>query len=183
VQEVPTLPFDADEWSRILSALDRYPQRHRDRTEAFVLLLRWSGLRIRDVVSIEWPRIANVSVPLPPDVIDAVKRLAKVGRHPFWSGNGLAKSAVAAWQRALRYARCSPCRTHRSRTVTRTASETTSAVDLLLKRVDLQDVSTLLGHSSVKIAERHYAPWVQARQDRLDSIVRRAWVTPPAPSE
>jgi integrase len=27
----------------------------------------------------------------------------------------------------------------------------------------MERVSVLLGHSSVKITERHYAPWVQAR--------------------
>ena len=43
----------------------------------------------------------------------------------------------------------------------------TFAVELLLQGVDLQDVSILLGHSSMKITEKHYAPWVKARQERL----------------
>jgi hypothetical protein len=36
-------------------------------------------------------------------------------------------------------------------------------------------VSKLLGHSSIKITERHYAPWVKARQDQLEADVRRIW--------
>lgn len=37
----------------------------------------------------------------------------------------------------------------------------------------------LLGHSSVKITERHYAPWVQARQTQLESDLMRAWRSDP----
>jgi integrase/recombinase XerD len=36
-------------------------------------------------------------------------------------------------------------------------------------------VSKLLGHSSIKITERHYAPWVKARQEQLEAEVRRIW--------
>jgi integrase/recombinase XerD len=51
----------------------------------------------------------------------------------------------------------------------------TFAVSLLLKGVPLDSVSKLLGHSSIKITERHYAPWVKARQDQLEAEVRRIW--------
>jgi integrase len=56
----------------------------------------------------------------------------------------------------------------------------TFAVSLLLKGVSLESVSKLLGHSSIKITERHYAPWVKARQadqagvDRARDCGRRA---------
>jgi hypothetical protein len=37
-------------------------------------------------------------------------------------------------------------------------------------------VSLLLpGHGSIKVTERHYAPWVKARQELLESEVRRIW--------
>ncbi len=35
----------------------------------------------------------------------------------------------------------------------------------------------LLGHSSVKITEKHYSPWVKARRDQLAASVRNAWAT------
>ena len=47
----------------------------------------------------------------------------------------------------------------------------TFAVSLLLKGVSLDNVSKLLGHSSIKITERHYAPWVKARQEQLEAEV------------
>ena len=49
-----------------------------------------------------------------------------------------------------------------------TASNDTFAVELLLKGVPMDVVSVLLGHSSIKITEKHYAPWVKARQEQLE---------------
>ncbi len=40
-------------------------------------------------------------------------------------------------------------------------------------------VSILLGHSSVKITERHYAPWVLARQVQLEADLERVWEKDP----
>jgi hypothetical protein len=39
----------------------------------------------------------------------------------------------------------------------------------------MERVSVLLGHSSVTITERHYAPWVQARQMQLEADLVRVW--------
>jgi len=55
----------------------------------------------------------------------------------------------------------------------------TFAVELLLSGVPLERVSVLLGHSSVKITERHYAPWVLERQEQMEEDVRRAWKVDP----
>ena len=41
----------------------------------------------------------------------------------------------------------------------------------------MEEVSILLGHSSVRITERHYASWVQARQEILKSHVTKTWET------
>jgi hypothetical protein len=43
----------------------------------------------------------------------------------------------------------------------------------------MERVSLLLGHSSAKMTERHYAPWVQARQTQLEADVMRAWRSDP----
>jgi integrase/recombinase XerD len=51
----------------------------------------------------------------------------------------------------------------------------TFAVELLLAGVPLDQVSLLLGHSSVKITERHYAPFCKARQEQLAAAVKLAW--------
>jgi hypothetical protein len=54
----------------------------------------------------------------------------------------------------------------------------TFAVELLLAGVPLDQVSLLLGHSSVKITERHYAPFCKARQEQLATSVKLAWKKP-----
>jgi integrase len=41
--------------------------------------------------------------------------------------------------------------------------------------VHLDRVSILLGHKSVRITERHYAPWVRSRQKQLEADVRKTW--------
>jgi integrase/recombinase XerD len=42
-------------------------------------------------------------------------------------------------------------------------------------------VSLLLGHSSIKITEKHYAPFVKARQQQLEISARMAWDKPRLP--
>ena len=60
---------------------------------------------------------------------------------------------------------------------------------MLLAGVPIDQVSLLLGHASVKITEKSYAPFVKARQIQLQESVRNAWMaangkgpqnTPPA---
>lgn len=51
----------------------------------------------------------------------------------------------------------------------------TFAVSLLLKGVSLEDVSQLLGHRSTRVTEQSYAPWVKARQEKLEERVRLTW--------
>jgi site-specific recombinase XerD len=51
----------------------------------------------------------------------------------------------------------------------------TFAVSLLENGVSIENVSVLLGHSSVRITERHYKPWVKTLQKKLEDEVRKAW--------
>jgi integrase len=44
----------------------------------------------------------------------------------------------------------------------------TYAVQLLLLGVSLDKVSRLLTHSSVRTTEKHYAPWIKAREQQLE---------------
>jgi hypothetical protein len=50
----------------------------------------------------------------------------------------------------------------------------TFAVSLLEAGVSLENVSTLLGHQSLRVTQKHYAPWVRTRQDALDRAVEAA---------
>jgi integrase/recombinase XerD len=47
----------------------------------------------------------------------------------------------------------------------------TFAVRLREKGVHMDQVSILLGHTSVKTTEKYYAPWVRSRQRLLDEAV------------
>jgi len=47
----------------------------------------------------------------------------------------------------------------------------------------MERVSVLLGHSSIKVTEKHYSPWVRARQEQLEADVRRSWQEWPAAEE
>lgn len=51
----------------------------------------------------------------------------------------------------------------------------TFAVELLLAGVPIDQVSMLLGHRSIKMTEKHYLPWVKARQRQLTASIRHAW--------
>lgn len=193
----PTLPYTQEEVARIVDAIDRYPTRNvyghdnRARLRAFVLVLRWSGLRIRDAVTLSWDSVQDgkirlytqktgqhVSVPIPEPCVQALDAI-RGKAFPFWSGNGNPKSAVADWQRSLRtlfaLAKVDDAHAHRFRD--------TFAVELLLAGVELSDVSVLLGHSSTRITEKHYAPWVAARQRRLEAVVAKTWTPAPAAND
>ena len=202
VNQPPTDYFTREEFDRIVDATYAYRENRAEtgvdngtRLRTLTLLMRWSGLRIRDAITLEKTRLIGdnlllyqaktgtpVYVPLPPEVAEAV-RTVPPGPKPnpryfFWSGNGLPKSAVADWQRSYRRLftlaklekpdgtskRCFP---HMFRD--------TFAVEMLLAGVPIDQVSILLGHKSVRITEKHYSPWVKARQEQLAASVRNAW--------
>jgi integrase len=52
-------------------------------------------------------------------------------------------------------------------------SRDTFAVGFLQAGVPMDRVSVLLGHSSIKVTEKHYSPWVRARQEQLEADVGR----------
>ena len=165
------------------------------RIRLLTLLMPWRGLRIRDAVTLERSRLVGdsvllyqaktrtpVYVPLPPDVTEAL-RTVPPGQRPnpryfFWSGNGLPKTAVADWQRSYRRLFQLADLKAPDGTAKRAFPHMlrdTFAVEMLLAGVPLEQVSMLLGHKSVKITEKHYAPWVKARQEQLEANVRKAW--------
>jgi integrase len=197
---MPTNYFTRDEFQQIVNETYRYHYgggndcHHRaQRLRALVLLMRWSGLAIKDAVMLERSRLSDdgsiflrraktgvpVYVPLPPRVASTLRLLPPPDRPRFfWSGNGDPNSAVKGYQRSFwklfRLAdikdsdgRPKRCHSHMFRD--------TFAVELLLAGVPIDQVSVLLGHRSVKMTEKHYLPWVKARQELLKSSVQRAW--------
>jgi len=62
----------------------------------------------------------------------------------------------------------------RGMTGPRTWKRDTFAVALLNAGASLETVSTLLGHTSIRVTQKHYNPWVKSRQDALDVAVKKA---------
>ena len=113
-----------------------------------------------------------VRLPLPAKVLKALKNAPNENADYFlWNGRSLRTSAVKIWERTMsrvfEVAKIENGHTHRFRD--------TFAVELLLAGVPIDQVSILLGHSSVRITEKHYSPWVKARQDQLETAVKMPW--------
>jgi integrase/recombinase XerD len=184
ITDPPTAPLTAEQVAAILTACQSYPDKaNAIRLRALVLLLRYSGLRIRDAVTLARNRVqadklflftaktgTPVYCPLPPVVMKALNAIADSAYY-FWTGTSKPKSAVGDWQRSLKRlvktAGVPDAHAHRLRD--------TFSVELLLAGVPIERVSVLLGHQSVRITEKHYAPWVRARQEQLEADVRRTW--------
>jgi integrase/recombinase XerD len=204
----PTLPLTNEEYARLLDAVYVIVKAPADAVEAnqtyeywckrvrgLFLLMRWSGLSIMDALTL--PRAGlfksggdyrittqrtktgtDVSVVIPPDIAEEL--LAVPNDNPlylFWSGVGSPKSICGNWGKrfivpAFAEARIEggQMKSHRLRD--------TFACDLLQRGVALEDVAKLLGHSSTRTTEKHYAAWVRVRQDRLDMVVRGTWASP-----
>jgi integrase/recombinase XerD len=189
VTQSPTLPFDEQEIERALVAANKLADwgSFGPKLKAMVLLLRNSGLRLQDAACLERARLSDdklflytqktgtpVYCPLPPV---ATKALGDVTNdrpeYFFWDGRSERETTVKSWNRVFQklFATADPPiiggHAHRFRD--------TFAISLLLKGVELSHVSILLGHSSVKVTERHYSPWVKARQEQLEADVRKTW--------
>jgi site-specific recombinase XerD len=192
----PKLPLTCEQFAAAVAAVEHYHPRGRDsqwrkmRAQAMLLLLRWSGLRIGDAAKLERSALTEsgslrltmqktgepVYVPLRPDLVTLLRELPNPSnpRYFFWNGNGPSAGPGIRWWRTLKTifkaAGLPTCTPHMLRD--------TFAVEMLLAGVPIDQVAMLLGHSSVKITEKHYLPWVRARQQQLEDSVRKAWNAP-----
>ena len=183
------MPFTQAEMLKILTAFDKYGKRagvaNAQRLKAFVILLRYSGMRIGDTVKCGVDRISEnklflytqkTGVPvhcvLPDFVVRELEASPKSSeRYFFWTGKSKLHSAIGKWQRRLQtlftLAEIDGGHAHRFRD--------TFAVELLLAGVPLERVSVLMGHQGVRVTERHYSPWVRCRQEQLERDLKRVW--------
>jgi len=196
VAVAPTLPLTKEQFAAVLYAAQRYNPKspdaawRRQRAVAMLLVLRWSGLRISDAAKLACDRLqpngslylytekagTPVYVRLPSYVVKLLVEMHK--EHPryfFWNGTSNAETPGKAWWKTLkkifRAAGVPDAHPHMLRD--------TFAVEMLLAGVLIDQVSILLGHSSVKITEKHYLPWVKERQEKLDGAVEKAWAAVP----
>ena len=193
--EQPTTPLAPEEFKKLL---DTVPTAIKDEREAvrlrsLFLLMRWSGLAIRDALTLSKEEIqdtgkgfyrvvtsrqktgTHVSVPVQAAVMDEI--LGTPNDNPeylFWDGKRDAYLFSVCMGRRVRRAFEAAglddgqhMKSHRLRD--------TFAVELLSRGVPMEEVSKLLGHTSIKTTEKHYAKWVKGRQDRLDALVTATW--------
>lgn len=52
-------------------------------------------------------------------------------------------------------------------------------MEALLAGTPIEQVAALLGHSSIKMTERHSSPWVKARQEQMEESVIHSWELDP----
>lgn len=186
VDQVPTMPYTQDEVDALLAACDQIFSDNPDETpyirrraRAYLLLLLYSGLRRSDAAILKrsslsadnylFLRLEKTRVPLkvqlPADVSRELRALpAENPDYFFWTGQS--KPATVAgnlWRTIKRIGKIADVEatTHRFRD--------TFACRLLEHGNDIRTVQKLLGHTSVRTTEKHYAPWVQSHQKLLDS--------------
>lgn len=191
IDSVRPLRFDAKGVTRLLS-----PET-KTRLRALIQLMRWSGLAIQDAVKIPRANIihekakgmyrvvtarqktgTDVSVPIPTEVAEEILAIPSPNpEYVFWNGKSKSRAQVTMW--GSRYVRpLFEAAGVRSGHMVSHRLRDTFAVDLLEKGVPMEEVSKLLGHTSIKTTEKHYAKWVKGRQDRLDSLVMGTWRAP-----
>lgn len=196
----PTMPLTHDEMIKILTACDGWQvttpvegKLNAHRLKTLVLLMRYTGMRVSDAVTLTTDRLdgkrlflytQKTGVPvytvLPDSVLKALEATPRVtDTRYFWSGQGKRESVICHWQMRLKkvfdLAEVSKGQgnavSHRFRD--------TFAVELLLAGVPIERVSILLGHQSVRVTEKHYNPWVRSRQEQLEADVASAWKLDP----
>jgi site-specific recombinase XerD len=189
-----TMPLTSEQFDQVLAAVDlcdvdrkRKEDRFGVELRAVCLVMRWTGLRITDVLML--PRIAldgnllnlttlktkeDTLAVLPDHAVAALKAIApRAGVSPayfFWTTNSSPHTLGKHW--AVRFKRLNahlnltddhgqPMKFHSHQL------RDTFAVELLLAGYPIETVSKMLTHKSVRVTETHYAPWVKSRQKQL----------------
>jgi len=191
VKPRPKEPYTEEEVTQILLACDQLGRAsyERSRAQGMVLLLRYTGLRISDVITLARDRLKadriylhtmkngkNIFLPIPPllrETLDALpipKGTKGQSKYFFWSGNGTTRAVIRGATRTLarvfEISGVEGAHAHRFRHTLATA--------LLEKGWTTEDVSDVLG-STPEIIRKHYAQWTAQRQERISSLAQDVW--------
>jgi integrase/recombinase XerD len=191
VKPRPKEPYTEEEVTQILLACDQLGRAsyERSRAQGMVLLLRYTGLRISDVITLSRDRLKadriylhtmkngkNIFLPIPPllrETLDALpipKGTKGQSKYFFWSGNGTTRAVIRGATRTLarvfELSGVEGAHAHRFRHTLATA--------LLEKGWTTEDVSDVLG-STPEVIRKHYAQWTAQRQERILSLAQDVW--------
>lgn len=196
---IPTMPFTAAEITALLSACDRIDNpnqreipRARLRARALVLLLLYSGFRISDAIKLKRSQVDfetgkllvramktsfSLYIKLHSDAVEALKALPKESEYFLWSGTSKLSTAIGSARRTVacivRLSEVAKGHPHRFRD--------TFSVSLLDAGEDIRTVQLLLGHTSIRTTEKHYAPFVRTTQKRIEDAVSKLHYDLPIP--
>jgi integrase/recombinase XerC len=186
IKPEPVVPYTVTELAQIRGACDAIghsPYEHL-RARGMVLLMRYTGLRISDVATLERDRAKDgqillhtqktgesVFLPIPAELQESLNTLplprgaSSNCPYFFWNGTMAKAALVSSAERTLRsvfrHARVKHAHAHRFRH--------TLATDILAKGGTEQDAADVLGISPA-VVRKHYAKWSQARQERITRI-------------
>jgi integrase/recombinase XerD len=186
VDDLKTQPFSGDEVRSLIAAAGDLSSDNpaeteyvRRRARALMYVLLYSGLRISDVAELQRSALAStrhltlrvlkngvrLKVLLHPTAADALSSLpAQNPKYFFWTGKGDVMTCIKNMRRTIqRIGKIAGIHAHPHR------FRDTFAVELLTNGADIRTVQKLLGHTSVKTTEKHYAHFVAAHQALLDS--------------
>ena len=187
----PADPISDEDMSDLIDAIERMgtnggeDNASHDRLLTMILLLRYTGLRISDVVRFSAERLKGNSVflhmrktgnplwlPLPEFLVAKLKALPLYdGEYYFAPGSSKLSTATGNARRALRKL----SKLAKVRTVNPHRFRDTLAISLLQAERPIEDVKEILGHEDVNITLKHYGNWVKARQDRLTRSLEKIW--------
>ena len=191
-----TLPLTPNQFDELIAATNKYDaekRREYDRfgvdMRAIFLLMRWTGLRIVDALLLKRSAIAggriNITTQktgakidriLPTVVLDALKAVPvrpNIHRDQyFWTRVCDHRTLSTMWVARIKvfadaYLDFKDDEGNAIRFHSHMLRDT-FAVELLQAGMALEKVSRLLTHASVKTTEKHYAPWVKARELQLE---------------
>ena len=185
----PREPYTAAELAKIRNACDTFGKTdyERRRATAMIVLMRFYGLRISDVATLEKERInkgqiflhalkngAAIWLPLYPEVdfaLAAVPTPHGAGEncpYYFWNGTGITRNHIddvgKTLQAVFRKSGVKGATAHRFRH--------TLTTEILVKGGTIEDAANILGDSPA-IIRKHYAKWSADYQHRTIEVFSR----------